>query len=159
MLDCAIICGYPVCNDGSISSILQSRIDKGIELYRQGKIKYLIVTGGAVANEYCEAEKMKDYALKQSVDIHHIIVENQAKSTYHNMLYASELMKQYELNSCYIVTNSWHMIKAKYYAKKFHLPYQVMPCHKPRGMSYIKVIVLHIYMPIQMFIMRLKGYK
>lgn len=159
MLDCAIVCGYPANEDGTISYILQSRIDKAIELYKQGNIGYIIVSGGAVHNQYSEAKVMEKYAIKNGVPKEKIIIEDQAKSTYHNMMYADELMKQYHIKTCYVVTNSWHMIKAKYYAKKFHLNFQTMTCSKPQHMSYLKVICLHVYMPLQMLKMRLKGYK
>jgi len=159
MKDCAIVCGYPTNDDGSLSAILESRIQKAVDLYRQKQVKYILVSGGAIHNRFCEAEAMKQYALLNGVNENDIIVENQAKSTYHNMYYADLLMKQYHLSSCYVITNSWHMIKAKYYAEKFHLNYESMKCKKPKGMSYLKVVILHIYMPINMLINRWKGFK
>ena len=65
--DCAIVCGYPTNEDGSISSILQSRIDKAIELYRNHKVNYIIVSGGAIHNQYNEAYCMKKYALTKAI--------------------------------------------------------------------------------------------
>lgn len=157
--DCAIVCGYPANDDGTISAILQSRIDKAIELYKNHKINYIIVSGGAIHNQYNEATCMEKYALEKDVDKQAIIVEDRAKSTYHNMMYAKQLMIQYHLVNCYIITNSWHMIKAEYYAKKFALDYQKINANKPKDMSYIKVILYTIYMPFNMFINRLKGFK
>lgn len=159
MKDCAIICGYPSNNDGSISNILESRIKKGVELYKNNKVKYLILSGGAIHNNHCEAEVMKEYALKNDVLLEHIFVESIAKSTYHNMMYSKEIMMKYDLKTCYIVTNSWHKIKAEYYAKKFELDYMMINANKPKGMSWFKVLILTIDMPINMFKMRLKGYK
>lgn len=156
--DCVIVCGYPTNDDGTISSILKSRISCAIELYHQGIIQYVLVSGGAIHNQYEEANCMKEYALCHGVSEECIIVENQAKSTYHNMLYASELMKQYHCHDCYVVTNSWHMIKAQYYANKFHLDFVPVKAKKPEGMSYLKVLFLTIEMPINMLINRLKGY-
>ena len=52
MKDCAIICGYPANEDGTISSILKSRIDLGIDLYMTHQVRYLIVSGGAIHNAY-----------------------------------------------------------------------------------------------------------
>lgn len=62
MKDCAIVCGYPANEDGTISNILKSRIDKAIELYQNHEIKYIIVSGGSIHNQYNEALTMKDYA-------------------------------------------------------------------------------------------------
>jgi len=159
MKDCAIVCGYPTDEDGKISNILKSRIDKAIELYQEKKIRYIIVSGGSVHNAYSEALAMKHYALTKNINEEFILVEGQAKSTYHNMKYSKDIMETYHLKTCYVVTNSWHKIKAEYYAQKFHLDYQMINANQPEGMSFVKVILLTFYMPVNMFINRLKGYK
>ena len=43
MMDCAIVCGYPANEDGTISNILESRIRKAIELYHKKEIRYIPV--------------------------------------------------------------------------------------------------------------------
>lgn len=159
MKDCVIVCGYPTNEDGSISDILKSRIDKAIELYQKHEVFYIIVSGGAIHNAYSEAYSMKDYVLSKEIETQFIFVEDKAKSTYHNMKYSQEIMRNNDLKTCYIVTNSWHKIKAKYYAQKFNLDFEMINANKPENMSYLKVILLTIYMPVNMFINRLKGYK
>lgn len=159
MKDCAIVCGYPTNMDGTISPILKSRIDQAIELYHQKAIRYIIVSGGAVHNRFSEADCMKDYALKQKVSQDAILIENQAISTYHNMLYSQKIMQENHLETCYVVTNSWHVIKARHYARQFLKDYTMVSCKKPQGMSLLTVAFLHIYMPINMLMMRFKGYK
>lgn len=50
-------------------------------------------------------------------------------------------------------------MKAEYYAKKFDLNYCVVKANKPEGMSSLRQLFLHINMPINMLINRMKGYK
>ncbi len=157
MKDCIIVCGYPTNEDGTISSILKSRMDKAIEIYRTNPCK-MIVSGGSVHNPYSEALCMKDYAIKQGVKSGDILIENQAKSTYHNMMYSKEIMDKNHLQTCYVVTNKWHQVKANYYADKFNLDYESVSSNKPEDMSLFKAWLLEIYMPINMFINRLKGF-
>lgn len=159
MRDCVIVCGYPSNDDGTISNILESRIKKAIELYKNGEVNYLILSGGAIHNSYCEALVMKEYAFNAGVNIENILLEDKAKSTYHNMMYSKDIMIQYNLNDCYVVTNSWHKIKAEHYAKKFKLDYKMINADKPLGMSWFKVLLLTIDMPINMLKMRMKGFK
>lgn len=159
MKDCVIVCGYPTNDDGSLSNILKSRIDKAIELYDHHQVRYFIVSGGAIHNQYSEALAMKAYALKKGVKDEDILLEEKAKSTYHNMKLSQVIMEQYHFHDCYIVTNSWHKIKAKYYAEKFHLNFEMVNANKPQGMSYFKVFILTLDMPLNMFINRLKGFK
>lgn len=157
--DCVIVCGYPANEDGTISNILKSRIETAMELYRNHDVDTIIVSGGAIHNAYNEAKVMKQYATKQGIPSDAILLEDKAKSTYHNMMYAREIMEQYQYTSCFVVTNSWHIIKAKYYAKKFHLDYEMVSSKRPEGMSIIKVWLLTCYMPINMWINRMKGFK
>lgn len=159
MKDCVIVCGYPTNDDGTISTILKSRIDKAIELYHDHQVRYIIVSGGAIHNQYSEALTMKEYACQHNINEDIILIEDQAKSTYHNMMYSKEIMKRYDLKTCYVVTNSWHVVKARYYADKFHLDHQMVKANKPEHMSSLKVMLLTIYMPINMLINRFKGFK
>lgn len=159
MKDCIIVCGYPANENGTISNILESRIKKGTEVFKKFDCQYLILSGGAIHNSFCEALIMKEYALKQGIDEKYILMEDKAKSTYHNMLYSKEIMEKHNLKNCYIVTNSWHKIKAEYYAKKFELDYIMINADKPEGMSYFKVLLLTIEMPFNMLKMRMKGFK
>lgn len=159
MKDCILVCGYPTNEDGTLSHILKSRIDKAIELYKNHQSAYMIVSGGAIHNQFSEAKAMAEYAITQGISKSCIIIENQAKSTYHNMLYCKEMMERNHFMSCYIVTNSWHIMKAEYYAKKFQLDYQMVKASRPQGMSWFYSVLLHIEMPFNMFINRCKGYK
>lgn len=159
MKDCIIVCGYPTQDDGNLSSILKSRIDKAIELYQKDQSLYMIVSGGAIHNKFSESQAMAEYAIMHGIPQSHLFIENQAKSTYHNMLYSKQIMEKYHFQSCYIVTNSWHVVKVKYYAQKFHLIYHIVKADRPLGMSWFQSVLLHIEMPINMFINRCKGYK
>ena len=86
--DCAIVCGYFANSDGTPSEFMKSRVDKAVELWKKEKVKYLLLSGGAVRNEHTEAYVMKKYAMKLGVPEDVILIESEAVSTYHNMLYA-----------------------------------------------------------------------
>lgn len=159
MKDCIIVCGYPTDKNGELSDILKSRIEKGIELYHQKKAEYLLLSGGAIHNEFCEAIAMKEYAIANGVDIKHIFIDTQAKSTYHNMFYGKQIMNLNGFKSCYLVSNSWHEFKVKYYARKFDLDFEFICANRPKSISFFKAILLKLDVLIHMFFMRLKGYK
>ena len=156
--DCVIVCGYPASDDGTISEILKSRVDEGISLYKDGYVKMMIMSGTNAHNEYVEAEVMKEYALTQGVKEEDILLETKAKSTYHNMLYSKEIVEEYGLKSCYVITNSWHLRKADYYSRKFNFDYEMIQSKKPDSMSCLKVVYLHVHMHITTYMNLLKGY-
>ena len=77
--DAAIILGAAIWNDEP-SPVFQARIDHGVDLYLQGKVKVLIFTGGVGDNQqYSEAEVAKYYALSRGVAPQDILTENRSK--------------------------------------------------------------------------------
>ena len=156
--DCVIVCGYPANNDGTISEILKSRVDEGISLYKDGYVKHMIMSGTNAHNEYVEAIVMKEYAISQDIKEEDILLETKAKSTYHNMLYSKDIVEEYNIKTCYVITNSWHLRKADYYSRKFNFDYEMIQSEKPESMSYLEVIYLHVHMHITTYINLLKGY-
>lgn len=143
--DCGIVCGYPANDDGTPSKIMKSRVNTGIWLYKTDKIKKLILSGGAVKNEFIEAQVMKDYALSLGVKNEDIIVESNSRSTYHNLMYCRNIVSENNFKDCLVITNSWHLRKADHYARKFNLNYNMYQAKKPEEYSIFKVLILHLY--------------
>ena len=141
--DCAIVCGYPANNDGKPSKVMKSRVEKAVELYKKGAIKTIIFSGANVKNRYKEADVMEEYALKLGISQDVIYKENKAECTYHNLMYAKEIMKEHDFKNCLVITNSWHLRKADHYARKFKLDYAMVSARAPRTYSYLKIIMLH----------------
>lgn len=156
--DCAIVCGYPADNDGKPSLIMKSRVEKAVELYNRGKVKYIIFSGGNVQNKYEEAKIMAEYALKLGIPKNVIIKENKAKCTYHNLMYASQIMNQHNFDNCLVITNSWHLRKADHYARKFRLNYAMVLAKRPKGYRISRVFLLHMYTNVVMYFNMFKGY-
>ena len=156
--DCVVVCGYPANNDGSPSDFMKTRVKKAAELMLDDKAKYLILSGGAVANSYIEAEVMKAYAMKLGVKEEVIIEEKKAVSTYHNMLYVKQIMEEKRFKNCIVVTNGWHLRKADYYSGKFGFDYVMVKSKEPEGMNAFQTMKQYVYINMQMYYMMLKGY-
>src|ERR1700761_8496973 len=65
--DVILVLGNPARPDGSIAPIARSRVLEAIQQYRAGMAPRLMMTGGAVANQYVEAEVMQRFAESQGV--------------------------------------------------------------------------------------------
>ena len=65
--DCAVVCGCQVGADGTPSKRLAARVEKAVELWKDKKVKYLIMSGAAVYNAFAEAPAMKRYAVELGV--------------------------------------------------------------------------------------------
>lgn len=156
--DCIIVCGYPASENGMPSELMKTRVDKACELWKKRKGSFLILSGGPVANEYVEAEVMKKYAVSQGIPEEVIIEEKMAVSTYHNMLYASRIMENNKFQDCIVVTNGWHIRKARHYARKFELNHVMARAKNPEGESWLQTTWRYVVINVHMFYMRLKGY-
>lgn len=156
--DCVVVCGYPANNDGSPSAFMKTRVKKAAELILEGRAKYLILSGGAVANSYIEAEVMKAYAMELGIKEEVIIEEKKAVSTYHNMMYVKQIMVENRFENCIVVTNGWHLRKADYYSGKFGLDYVMVKSKEPEGVSIFQTMKQYVYINMQMYYMMLKGY-
>lgn len=156
--DCAIVCGYFANPDGTPSEFMKTRVNKGVDLWKRGKVKSLIFSGGAVYNEYVEAEVMKKYAMELGIPETAILMEKQAVSTYHNMLHAKDIMADQRFRDCVVVTNGWHLRKADHYARKFKLDYVMAQAENPEGEPVLKTLWLLVKTNIHMYINMYRGY-
>ena len=97
---------------------MKKRVEKAVELWKERKVRYLLLSGGAVANPYVEAEVMKKYALELGVPEQYLVLEKRADCTYRNLKYGAVTMKNCGFSDCAVVTSGWHLRKADHYARE-----------------------------------------
>ena len=80
--DVAIVLGAQVHSDGTPSMALSERLDTAIELYRQGCVGTLVMSGGQGSDEPVnEVDAMRDYAVANGVPESAILLDPQGNST------------------------------------------------------------------------------
>jgi vancomycin permeability regulator SanA len=79
--DAAVVLGAKVHDDGRLSSSLRDRVDTGIELYREGLVPTLVMSGGIGANGVDEAVAMRDYAVSLGVPADDILCDSKGVNT------------------------------------------------------------------------------
>lgn len=96
--------------DNKPSPALKERLDHALQLYQEGKFDQFIVSGGLdhPTLTLTEAEGMANYLMDKGVPKNRIILENQATSTYENLLYSQELMSARGYTSAMIITHHYH---------------------------------------------------
>lgn len=116
--DCIIVLGCQVY--GTVPSpFLKCRLEEGLKLYREGYGRFIIVSGGKGAGEDIpEAAAMRDYLVSIGAPPAAIIIEDQASSTYENILYSKKKMDEYDLKDAVIVSNKYHLKRASLIAEK-----------------------------------------
>ncbi len=111
--DCILILGNQIKDDGTLSDRLQSRVDKGLELYKQNFSNKIIVSGGLGKEGYYEAREMKKYLISKGADSTDIIMDDRGLTTYETMINYSSIAKQNQFNSVIIVSQFYHISRSR----------------------------------------------
>lgn len=119
--DAAIILGAAVWDDEP-SPVFEERIKHGIWLYENDMVNKLIFTGGkSEEDKYSEARVAMEYAIKHSVPNDDIYIEEQSKITQENLLNATKIVEEYDLDTVIIVSDPLHMKRAMLIAGDYGL--------------------------------------
>ncbi len=111
----AVVFGAGVYPDGTLSPMLADRVDAAVKLYRQGRVRKLLMTGDNSTLNYDEVNAMKRYAMKLSVPVQDITLDYAGFSTY---------------ESCYRAKAIFGVTQAILVTQKYHLPRAVYTCQQ-----------------------------
>lgn len=101
----------------------KGRIQKGIELYRQGLAPRLVVTGGRwVAPETTEADYLASVAVRAGTPSEAIMAERHSHSTWQDAVYTLELVRQQGYRRVLLVTSDWHSRRASWVFRRVYGP-------------------------------------
>ena len=115
--DAAIVLGASV-YDNSPSPVFCERINHAVELYDDGYVNTIIMTGGVgEGNIRSEADIAREYAEQQGVPAEAILIEEDSAITEENLENARQIMEQNEIDTALIVSDPLHMKRAMLYAK------------------------------------------
>ena len=109
----AVVFGARVYSDGRLSAMLRDRVDTAIDLYRQGKVDKLLLSGDNSLPEYNEPGDMMAYAIAQGVDPAAIQPDYGGRRTY---------------DSCYRAAHIFRVEDAILVTQAFHLPRALLLC-------------------------------
>lgn len=109
--DAILILGCQVKPDGSLSLMLKDRLDKGIELYKNGVAPKVIVSGDHGRDDYDEVNAMKKYMIQNEVPSEDIFMDHAGFNTYDSMYRAKNI---FNVNKCIVVTQKYHLYRSIY---------------------------------------------
>ncbi len=113
--DCILVLGALVYdNQGSLSPVLQDRMECALQLLGQGISDRLLLSGDHGTDEYDEVNSMLCYANKRGVDKSLLFQDHAGFSTYESMVRAKEI---FGCKKIVIVTQKSHLYRAVYIAR------------------------------------------
>lgn len=99
---------------GRPSPVLRARLDHALELYLKGLAPRVLTTGGAGGDPlWTESEVGRSYLSKRGVPVEAIVIEPEGESTAESTTAASEIMRRMGLQSCILVSDGYHIFRAK----------------------------------------------
>ena len=114
-VDCIIVLGCFVKEDGTPGNILADRLKTAVKLYKNGVAPKIIMSGDHSSEQYNEVASMKNYAVNAGVPSEDIFMDHAGFSTYETMYRAKEVFKAKKV---VIVTQEYHLYRSVYIAEK-----------------------------------------
>lgn len=109
----ALLLGASVHADGTLSSIMEDRTLTAIELYEDGNVEKILVSGDHGTQKYDEVNAIKNFLLKNNIPAEDIFTDHAGFDTYDSVYRARDI---FEVDSMIIVTQDFHLPRAVYIA-------------------------------------------
>ena len=91
------------------------RVQAATDLYEQGKIEYILVSGDNRKKEYNEPRAMRDALIKKGISEDHIILDYAGFRTFDSMIRAEKVFGQ---DSFIVISQPFHNERAVFIARK-----------------------------------------
>lgn len=119
--DAAIVLGAAVWGK-ELSPVFRERVNHAVELYKNGKVRKIIFTGGqGNADELTESAAARKYSIENGVPENDILIEEKSHSTYENIFYAKQAADAAQLKTFLIVSDPLHMKRSMLMAHDLNL--------------------------------------
>lgn len=117
-VDCILVLGCLVKDNGVPSDMLADRLARGVELYQLGAAPKLLMSGDHGQTDYDEVNTMKGYAVDSGISDEDIFMDHAGFSTYESIYRAKEI---FQADKIIIVTQEYHLYRAIYIAETLGL--------------------------------------
>lgn len=114
-VDCILVLGCLVKENGVPSDMLHDRLQRGVELFDLGAAPKLLMSGDHGREGYDEVDAMKQFAVDAGVASEHVFMDHAGFSTYESMYRARDI---FQAKKIIIVTQEYHLYRAIYIAER-----------------------------------------
>lgn len=117
-VDCILVLGCGVREDGTPSHMLEDRLKQGVVLYNLGASPKLLMSGDHGRVDYNEVGTMKQYAMDADIPSEDVFMDHAGFSTYESLYRAKEIFGAEKL---IVVSQEYHLHRALYIAQRMGL--------------------------------------
>lgn len=128
--DAAVVLGAAQ-YDGRPSPVLRGRLDHALELYEDGLVGVIVVTGGKQEGDrFTEGQVGYLYLLDQGVPDGDLLLEDQGTNTWESLAAAARILRDRELIDAVLVTDGYHALRVNAIADELGLDASVSPSRR-----------------------------
>jgi SanA protein len=120
----ALVLGAGLNRDGTAGIVLQDRVEKAAELYFEGKVQKLLMSGDNSTMYYDEPSAMREHALSLGVPDEDIILDFAGRRTYDSCFRAKEI---FGVDDLIVVTQAFHLPRAIFLCNAFEVDVTGVP--------------------------------
>jgi uncharacterized SAM-binding protein YcdF (DUF218 family)/glycosyltransferase involved in cell wall biosynthesis len=133
--DAIVVFAGGVGESGQAGGGYQERVKQALDLYKGGYARYLVLSSGYVYS-FREAEVMRALAVDNGVPPSVIVLEQRAASTYQNVTFVDEILRDHRWRSILLVSSPYHMRRATMVWRKVAPDVKVIPSPPPQSQFY-----------------------
>ena len=111
--DVALVLGNKVELDGKPSARLKTRLDRALEIFKDGKATAIIVSGATGKEGFDEAQVMADYLSARGVPPGKIIADSHGVTTEVSAINTAAILRSHGWSSALVVSQYFHIPRAK----------------------------------------------
>lgn len=115
--DAVIVLGASQWN-GKPSPAFRSRLERAYSIFKEGYVKYVVLTGGVASGEtISESAVGKKYLVRKGIPTSVILMEEKGRNTFESMKAVEPIIKQKDIRVVILVSHGYHLYRAKQIAK------------------------------------------
>lgn len=119
--DAIVVLGAALAAPGVAGPAVRRRVARGVALLAEGRAERLVVSGGLTAHPPAEALVMRDLALGLGAPAERVVLEDEARNTFENAVYAGRLAREHGWRRMIVVTDPFHLPRALYVFRRLGL--------------------------------------
>jgi len=137
-LDCAVVLGAGLRDDGSPSDVLRDRLDESLVLYRTGRVRRILVSGDHRTPSYDEPNAMRVYLEANGVPAEAVFMDHAGLDTYSSMWRARHV---FGATRVVVVTQEFHLARAVWCARALGMEAEGSAAdrHAYRGIAWLQM--------------------
>ncbi len=127
--DCALVLGARVYADGAVSAVLEDRLQTALDLYQEGRVPRILVSGDHRTDGYDEVNAMRAWLEARGVPREDIFLDHAGLDTYSSMARARDV---FHVRRVLVATQRFHLPRALYIARALGLTADGVPADRRR---------------------------